>query len=189
MKRIWDRIHVWLAFNAPAVNKALLLGATEEQIRTAEAEMGVKLPDDVKVCYRIHNGCASDLFYGWDWQGLAGMLHCWHSLKRQVDGGFFDRFRSKGGWRIRTDWWHPAWVPVSTDQNGNFYCIDLAPEPYGDLGQVILWWHDNVHRSIVAPSFTSWIEEFAAQLEEGLWGYDEEFGGLVDVADDLEGDE
>jgi cell wall assembly regulator SMI1 len=40
MKTIWDRIHVWLASHAPEVLASLRPGASEEELRSAEAEMG-----------------------------------------------------------------------------------------------------------------------------------------------------
>src|SRR5262249_40954519 len=112
MKLIWDRIHAWLEANAPKVLASLGPGASDEEVRTAEAEMGVTSPDDVRECYRIHDGQArSDrsqwapaFLYGLEWFGLEGMLADWRCLKGLVDDGHFDRWRSRPDGPVREEW-------------------------------------------------------------------------------------
>jgi cell wall assembly regulator SMI1 len=66
MKTLWDRFHVWLNKNAPQVLPMLNRPATDAQVRGAEEAMSVKLPDDVKAAYRIHNG-GDGFLWGLDW--------------------------------------------------------------------------------------------------------------------------
>jgi cell wall assembly regulator SMI1 len=194
MKTIWDRIHVWLAANAPKVQKSLCRGASERAIRAAEREMGVTFPDDVKACYRIHDGQregGADFLYGWHWNSLDGMLEDWRLLKgmsENVEG-------SRGSDDVtQTDWWHPAWLPILTNYNGDFRCLDLAPGPAGSVGQILFWWHDDSRwgegRRLQAHGFTLWLDDFVGELEEGEWLYSEEFGGLAHLDNfDLEDEE
>jgi cell wall assembly regulator SMI1 len=87
MKRIWDRIHVWLAANAPHVLASLRPGASEEQLRAAEATMGCRLPDDVRAAYRIHDGQehGHDLLYGRWWGSLENVVEWWQASEVFAD--------------------------------------------------------------------------------------------------------
>lgn len=191
MKTTWDRIHVWLAANAPDVLASLRPGATEEAIQVAEREMGVKLPDDVRDCYRFHDGqgCKNEestppgFLYGQHWQSLADILADWHVRMHLVDIGNYGRGRSTSEDPIRTDWWHPAWVPLTTSHTGAWNCLDLAPAPGGDVGQIISWQNDDPDREIEASSFSEWLAGFAEELELGVWGHFEGYRGLVVLAD------
>src|SRR4051794_26118428 len=60
MKTIWNRIHVWLEANAPEGYGHLRPGASVKAIQTAEETMGLKLSDDIKVSYCVHDGQANE---------------------------------------------------------------------------------------------------------------------------------
>jgi cell wall assembly regulator SMI1 len=186
MKPIWDRIHVWLAANAPTVLQSLRPGATDEQIRAAEREMGVTLPDDVKAAYRIHDGNAGASFlHGRYWNSLEEMVKDWRSLKALYDDG--ESARSDvfvPGEATRSDFWHPAWIPLAVREDGNFCALDLAPAPDGDVGQILYWWRDmDSPRAVAHYSFTHWLDDFVEELEAGEWVYSEDFGGLATLDD------
>lgn len=184
MKTIWDRIHVWLAAHAPDVLESLAPGATDEQIRAAEEAMAVTLPDDVRACYRIHNGqrpvlvnvtywaglrCVPAFLHGENWASLDRMVHQWRMKKELLDGGTFDGISSRPTGPIRSDWWHPKWLPVTEDTTGYVKCLDLAPSSGGDVGQVIFWCHDDAGRGVLATSFTAWLKNFTYALEAGQY--------------------
>jgi cell wall assembly regulator SMI1 len=191
MKLIWDRIHVWLAANAPEVLESLCPGATDEQIRAAEREMGVTFPDDVRECYRIHDGQRRLLgrqwpwpptfLYGAEWQRCEVMLAAWRSMMSLVNDGTFSQWRSKPKGPIRTEWWHPAWIPLTSNHCGDVYCLDLVPRRGGRVGQIIHWAHDSAERGIEARGFTQWLARFADEMEQGYWMTDPRYHGLVDV--------
>jgi cell wall assembly regulator SMI1 len=194
MKPIWDRIHVWLAANAPVVLASLRPGATEQQIRAAERAMGVTLPDDVRAAYRIHDGNANASFlYGRYWNSLQEMVDYWRFMKGLLDDGRFARSDALvPGEETRSDYWHPAWIPLALDETSSFMALDLAPSPDGDVGQILYWWRDmDSPRHVAAHSFTAWLDDFIDELEEGEWVDSEEFGGLarVDDVESLEDDE
>jgi cell wall assembly regulator SMI1 len=185
MKRLFDRIHVWLAANAPEVLASLRPGATEEAIRAAEREMGVTLPDDVRAAYRIHDGqeWGHDLVYGRQWLPLADVVGTWRSLKKMIDGETVapaDKVPAKEA--TRADYWHPAWIPLASNESSHHLCLDLDPAPGGRVGQIIYWWHDmDSPRSVAAISFADWLEELADELEDGEWTTHPDYDGLVRV--------
>jgi cell wall assembly regulator SMI1 len=191
MKTIWDRIHVWLAANAPKVLKSLRPGASEDAIAAAEREMGVTFPEDVKACYRIHDGQRKlkgrhwppDFLDGAEWHSLDSMLREWRSMMSLVNDGTFAQWRSKPDGPIKTEWWHPAWIPLTSNHSGQLDCLDLAPEPGGQIGQIICWWHDDAARDLGADSFTEWLEMFADDLDDGEWTTDPRYHGLVSIHD------
>jgi cell wall assembly regulator SMI1 len=179
MKRIWDRIHVWLAANAPAVLASLRPGASDEAIRTAERAMGVSLPDDVKAAHRIHDGqgvtevspCPwpPGFLYGWQWFSLVEMTDAWSGKKKFVEGGFPDDWTKEPDGPVRKDWYHLAWIPLTLSMNNDHHCADLSPLPGGHAGQIITWWRDHWTCPLLAPNFTRWLERFADELDAGSW--------------------
>jgi cell wall assembly regulator SMI1 len=183
MKRLFDRIHVWLRANAPEVLASLRTGATEEAIRAAEREMGVSLPDDVRAAYRIHDGQAGqNLFGGRLWLPLADVVGTWRRMKGCVEDGPPAEVPAEAD--VREDYWHPAWIPLAWGEWGDLLCIDLDTGPEGGVGQVILWWPDlEPHASLVTPSFTHWLRDLASELEHGEWTTHPDYEGLVRVGE------
>jgi len=188
MKRTWDRIHVWLAGHAPRVLASLRPGATDEAIRAAEAELSASLPDDVRACYRIHDGqAASERLLGWapsflygqEWYALERVLDSWRVLKRLAGAGIFTRRRSQPDGPIRKEWWHPAWIPLTSDHTACHYCLDLAPLARGNVGQIILWQNDDPGRLLEATSFRAWLDDFADELEDGVWRTHPDYDGIL----------
>ena len=62
---------------------------------------------------------------------------------------------------------------------GDHHCLDLAPAPGGDVGQIIRMWHDDVARCVEARSFRAWLEAYADELEHGHYSYSDDYGGLM----------
>jgi cell wall assembly regulator SMI1 len=187
MKDVWDRIHEALRQCAPDVLDSLRPGATDEQIRAAERKMGVILPADVKACYRVHDGAELSIvgepayvMFGWGWGSLERVCLNWRGM-RELHEEFLglEEFVSTSDGTVRTEWWHPAWIPL-TEFNGNHHCLDLAPEPGGAIGQIILWRNYDNNRVVVARSLTEWLNALAADLEAGFWRSDDH-GGLMDA--------
>jgi cell wall assembly regulator SMI1 len=181
LKATWDRIHAWLAANAPVVLESLRPPATDEQIRVAESAMGIVLPSDVRACYRVHAGqqavpmplpsCPDRqgvprFLYGEQWLSLDLMVEHWRIKKKLLEEGAFRRAGQPRG-PIRPDWWHPQWVPLTTDPFGYMKCLDLAPARGGQVGQVIYWCNDDPGRGVVAPGLAGWLARFADALEGG----------------------
>jgi cell wall assembly regulator SMI1 len=179
MKRLFDRIHVWLAANAPDTLTAFAPGATEDAIRAAEQELGVRLPDDVREAYRIHDGCFANFLHSEEWCSLEGMLSGRGMLKELLDGGAFAPNRGRPHGPIRAKWYHPSWLPISNSGFGYYFCLDMAPTSRGVVGQVIRFCHDEEGRYLQAKGFREWVARFVAGLEAGRYHYDERFGRWV----------
>jgi cell wall assembly regulator SMI1 len=189
MKCAWNRIKRWLVSNAPGILKDMRPGASEGEIRAAEEQLGFTFPRGVRQWYAMHNGSEScALLEYWDFYSLAEIVEAWKVLKEIYDTGFFDEFHSDPVGPIRTEWWHPAWLPITGEPRGDHLCLDLAPAQGGHKGQVIRWVHDDSVREVVAPTFSAWFEQLADGLEAGAYKVDREgvlvrIGGPEDVAD------
>jgi cell wall assembly regulator SMI1 len=180
----WARIHAWLAVNAPVVLGSLRPPATDEQLRVAEASMGgLVLPAEVRACYRVHDGQRAvpmplpswpdrqevpGLLYGERWLSLERMVEHWRIKNQLLVDGTFRRVGEPQG-PILPLWWHPCWVPLTTDPFGYMKCLDLVPARGGRVGQVIYWCHDEPSRGVVAAGLTDWLARFADALEQGEW--------------------
>jgi cell wall assembly regulator SMI1 len=167
----------------------LAAGAEEADLQTVEEELGLRLPTDFRASYRRHNGSNRVSLFGlfglgyWmplfrpvqlkplfrsvtdEWQTMTSYLRerLWAELGA--------RSRPRGP--IRRRHWHPAWVPFTCDDSGDFLCLDLDPPAGGKKGQVIFWWHEYGPFTVVADSFGSLITRLAERLEGGVYAFNE----------------
>jgi cell wall assembly regulator SMI1 len=188
MDEIWDRIEAWLAQHAPAVLAGLNGPATEQELDATERALGVKLPEDVRASYRRHNGqpdSKNSLLGGWDFMRLDRIRAIWKMLTELFAQDQFKGFRNDASASIMSrDWWNPKWVPFAENGSGDHYCIDLAPGKRGKLGQVVLWYHDDGTRPILARDLRAFFSDFAKQLKRGEYVYDPEYGGRLKRRDE-----
>ncbi len=186
MRAIWARMDKWLRLNAPKVLDNLQPGATEEEIQRTENFFCIKFPKDVKESYLIHNGQVDEqsysLFPHLEFLSLEAMITVWQSWYEMSNEGFkySPEDIEEGVWK---GWWHPKWIPLTYESNGACKCLDLAPEPGGEVGQIIIVeWQEPI-RSIIFPNFRTWLTGFATELEHGEYRFSEDYGGLVDRSD------
>lgn len=196
----WDRIHRWLEAHCPIVLASLGPPASDEQFLAAEEAMEIELPEEVKAVYRIHDGqriiptpvsywpdlkCIPAFLYGEDWLGLHDMVRRWRGMKELLDGGTFKGIKGEPQGPVRSDWWHPKWLPLTEDHSGYMRCLDLAPKSRGMVGQVIFWCHDSPERGVLATSLPLWLARFADELERGDYTtVPDEYGpGLIRIRD------
>src|SRR5207237_6737894 len=136
---------------------------------------GVQFPDDFLASYQIHDGQgrnAGRSFVPERWwhdpydllplKEIARARSIWKDL---LDKGEFRGRKSRPGNGVRSDWWHPGWVPFAGNGSGNFLCIDLAPTDKGRVGQVVEMRHDSRWRRRLAVSFADFLRELAERWE------------------------
>lgn len=169
--RLWERIEAWLEMHTPDIAHALVGGVTEETIWQAEAIMGLALPEDVRASYRRQNGYAlgsfllgQALFYD-----LTSVAHGQQGLKNMWADLLSSEARTPKALEgpIQPVWWHPAWLPLTGDGAGDLWCIDLAPAPGGQVGQIISFSHEIGPTRVIAASLQALLSTFADQLEAG----------------------
>ncbi len=168
MKALWKRIHTWLDANAPAGYGHLRPAATARAIRAAEDAMGVKLPDDVKASYGIHDGQEKE-------PGLIGG-EGWLLLPLK------DTMEVWGDWS-RADPRDAHYVPIAWGQMGDYVFLNLNPDSE-EPGSLMIQRCDSTDPDPLVPSFHSWLEDFAEQLDDGEFAYSQEHGEVM-YADEL----
>ena len=83
---------------------------------------------------------------------------------------------------VKPDLANPRWVPLTSEANYTYY-LDMDPAPGGDVGQVILYIHDEVKAVRVNRSFHQRLLHLAVRLRLGMYVYSDSMGRLVTVKD------
>jgi cell wall assembly regulator SMI1 len=185
MEEIWTRIDAWLKVNAPKVFNTLQPGASDSQIQAAESILAIQFPEDVKASYRIHNGQQTIYDYGLipeaqEFLSLERIQAEWAVWKELLNQGqLVGKGEPDPG--IKSDWWNLRWIPLTSDYCGNHYCLDLDPAERGNVGQIITMVHDDSYRELLAPSFRSWLENYAAKLESGEYVFSEKYSAFPGI--------
>jgi cell wall assembly regulator SMI1 len=176
INRSWETIKTWLKIQAPEILDTLQPGSTEEEIHDTETFLGVIFPDDMRVSYRICNGQKPDemgyifgLIDGWEFLSLNRIKEEWGIWKNLLDEGDY----------VTKEWWDPAWIPLTQSGSGDNHCIDLTYPSTNNKGNILIVWHDIPERPIVAPSFSAWLNAFKSDIENDMYIYSREYGGLV----------
>jgi cell wall assembly regulator SMI1 len=141
--------------NAPEGYGQLRDGASAEAISAAEKSMGMKLPDDIKASYRIHDGQENEpgLIGGEGW--------CLLSLQEMVEQ--WGRWSQSNSENARC-------VPVAWGGSGDYVFLNLKSTA-GESGCMMVQRADSTEPDPLAPSFAAWLTRFADQLDEGEFAY------------------
>ncbi|MGR6968045.1 SMI1/KNR4 family protein [Streptomyces cynarae] len=147
------------------------IGATEEEIAAAEARLGVTLPDELKVLYRVTRARWEDL--GDDYEAAERECAAVGCELFDLDGLYVADASSRH-WRwkfaateavvtppdamVQGLVGSPGWIAFGDNGGGDRLAIDLTPGPRGHLGQVIMLSHEeNTGGELVADSLTDLV--------------------------------
>ncbi|WP_328923715.1 SMI1/KNR4 family protein [Streptomyces sp. NBC_00190] len=170
------------AVPAPSVDPVLLertlrerlpgaVGATEAEIAAAESRLGIALPDELKVLYRVTRA-------DWeDWRGDYEAARRHSEAVRCELFGLDDLYVAEAATRyspwefaamdavdIRPDAavqglvGSPGWIVFGDNGGGDRLAVDLTPGPRGHTGQIIILSHEeSVGAGLVADSLTDLV--------------------------------
>jgi len=170
----WRRIEAWLAANERSLLTTLLPPATPQQIKDAEAAIGVSFPPELLASLAAHDGQephAYEMFAGWALLPLVHVVVVWKELvamAKRLELPAFDEpdhVRTEGPVRPRA--WDPLWIPVADDGQGNRLMLDMDPPRGGTLGQVIRFRREANFHSVEAADFGAWLSQVADWFERG----------------------
>lgn len=68
---------------------------------------------------------------------------------------------------IHNTYAHSQWIPMVTDNSGNYIAVDLSPAIKGIYGQVILFGRDFDIKYVISPTWGDFLLQFANDLESG----------------------
>lgn len=169
---VWQQIEAEIRSRAPALSSRLLPPASPQALARAEAVLDAELPESVVAVYLVHDGLgmpavleqssrASELL------SLSEMIEHWRSLTGLSDEGRFDdRAVERVRGAVKPDWYNRRWLPVASDGEGNYFCVDLDPAEGGTVGQIIAFRHDSPERWVVAPDLPTFL---ATHLDVEAW--------------------
>lgn len=147
------------------------IGATEEELAAAEARLGIALPDELKVLYRVtrarwedlgddheaaERACAAvggelfdlDSVYVAD----ASSRHCHWKF------GAMEAVVTPPDARVQGLVGSPGWIAFGDNGGGDRLAVDLTPGPLGHKGQVIMLSHEESSgAALVADSLTDLV--------------------------------
>lgn len=172
----WTFVKAQLAERAPEVLETLNPGATQAQLDLTEVQLGVKLPEGFREFYKQHNGQSLDtvglgLFLGMYAMSLEEIQRAhtqWVQILNQdpeTYGRPLGSVKSAPQGYIDLRYIHPKWIPFATDQSGNYFALDFAPGPRGQMGQCITFGRDVQTKYLLGSSF----EDFLSWLEPKYW--------------------
>lgn len=173
----FQRIHTWLATNAPATLDALNPPATAAQLDELEHAVGMPLPNGLRELYSLHDGTDTNrlvsLMYGMTFLPLDQVLREINYSKEFVaEGGESLVFAEPGILQERI--FHPTRIPICTDGSTCLLCVDLEPGPSGSRGQVILLDHERSVGLLIASSVEEMFDIHAKLLEDGRYSLNED---------------
>lgn len=163
-------------------------GATEDAIVALEAQVGVRLPVDVRDLYRLSDGqldvfavaaiprgkILTPIFGSYEFNSLdrvASEWNSWREIRNQSSPEEIEDFHSnvevRAGDPVKKLYTHSLWIPFATDGGGNSLALDLDPAPGGARGQIIIIGSDEDERRVLAPSLGAFLAGLAPMLDVG----------------------
>jgi len=156
------------------------IGATDEEITASESRLGLALPDELKVLYRVRRGRWTDRRAdpAEDFERVFKAVGCepfpldelylattatrpcpWVYASKEaaitLPGDAVQRLVGS-----------PGWIVFGSNGGGDLVAIDLTPGPRGNIGQVIMIDHEqNIGASLFARSLTAMVKK-----PPGRWG-------------------
>jgi cell wall assembly regulator SMI1 len=170
--------------------------ASARQVAEAEEAIGRPLPRDLAALYQLSDGqvdwielaaapgpnvtrrqgqWVGSLFgAGWTFNRLDRLrseYRAWAQLRAhytpdELADEFDGAVAVRGGDPVKPRYTCAGWIPFATDGGGNSLAADLAPEPGGTVGQVIVTGPDEDLRRVLAPSVRGLLERCAARLRD-----------------------
>ncbi|GHO63017.1 hypothetical protein KSC_019090 [Ktedonobacter sp. SOSP1-52] len=172
---LWQRIDTWFQTFAPRRAIDLNPGVSPAELNEAETALGFPLPDDFKASYAIHNGASGNgLLMGYlDFSPLSGVVASPQKYQELLlNTAWASRppewVKQKKHLPVQPVWRHPRWLDFAGIGDGDQWCLDLAPPPDGNPGQILFWSHEVGVADVLFANFEALLSAFATQLEAGL---------------------
>ncbi|MEV4919579.1 SMI1/KNR4 family protein [Streptomyces tirandamycinicus] len=147
------------------------IGATAEEIAATEARLGVSLPEELKVLYRVTRARWED--WGDDYETADGVFEAVRCELSSVDDLYAARASTRhcrwefAAMKAVVTWpdaavqgvvGSPGWIVFGENGGGDQLAVDLTPGPRGHTGQIILLSHEeSVGAELLADSLTDWV--------------------------------
>ena len=167
----------------PPLNPRLRASASGEAIRSAEESLGLAFPEDLQHFLLCHDGqdfYSSGSGYGdplvpmmrqppagkgYSHYWLAGVreiVDCTASYRDELECFQEEPFETHGPAR-----YHDQFIVFTQTENADCLVIDLAPQPGGVVGQVVLYCTQLPELIVLAPDLETFLRSLAADYKKG----------------------
>jgi cell wall assembly regulator SMI1 len=182
METIWKRISSWFEVNDPNF-EPFPPGASEAKIQETERIIRVHFPSALRESYLVHDGTGdiSAWFLNQYLLSLAEIAAKFTMMTGIIEAGIFANFPVSPTGPIKPVRWSRRWIPISDDGAGDYLCVDLDPDPGGEVGQVIKTNHEIGPERVLAKGFREFLSGFADDLETGKYKYVEDRESIVRI--------
>lgn len=177
-----QRYFAWLGSCAPETAGQLRGPASEAELIALETRIGLRLPEDVRALYQLHDGqdeaVRLGVIYGLEFLTLSGIGREWDTWREvRDDPGYdpqdFDPYEDvfEPG-LVQKAYTTPGWIPLFRCPGRSDYIgVDLNPAEHGSIGQVVNFGRDEPKKYAASKG----LEDFFTMLS--LWGEAESRGG------------
>lgn len=165
MNHAWNVYKKELFGKMPALRDTLNKGASEAAVQAAEQEIGVSFPTELREMYLANDGDSNEalcgVILGFHFYSLETMLSEWRSWKDLAEDDELNQpksFTSTPAGRIKRRYADTKWIPICTDDGGNYIGIDLDPDVCGRAGQVINFGRDEHDKAVLESNLNAFLE-------------------------------
>lgn len=174
MKSNWLQLKEWLRNNANSMYEDLNSGADQGIVHELEKMIKTALPESFKVYLKSNNGqfgrTGPVLMQDWELMGIEFIIKTW---KKQNEIFAEENYvRKDETEKTQSFWWDEKWLPIASNGGGDYLCIDLNPGSKGKLGQIIVFWHSNPFRKVIANSWDELLAIFISDLLNQKYRYE-----------------
>jgi cell wall assembly regulator SMI1 len=147
-------------------------GAPDLTIFAAESRTGLMWPEDLREIYRRHDGeNGGSMLGGLSLLSLAQVHAAWslnatsaHMERYEID--YDASVPSIPAGHVRTYHDHNRWIPIAHDRGGTYLAVDLDPDTYGRVGQLITLGLSEHRHVVVSHSLEDFLRWTVAMLQQ-----------------------
>jgi cell wall assembly regulator SMI1 len=163
----WRTIEAWLDEHHPAEVGTFRPPAPSAAIATAEAALGLTLPEEYKAFVGLHDGQQdTGTFVGHTRLLAVGELAEAKHWLVTLESEHGTTTRDAADPRVAPVGFPPSWVPIASISR-TYLCLDLAPGSGGAVGQIVAYHVDDDDRPLIASSFADLLSVYFTEAQTG----------------------
>jgi internalin A len=169
----WKFYTDWLKAKLKTYFDLLNSGASDEEIEKLENYLGVMLPDDFKILYKLNNGdnkinvenIYMGSFLGFEFLSIDRIISIHSDWKQYTVEDYYGSSFPENC--IKIQYTNTNWLPIFADSGGNYVGLDLDPDTKGTYGQIINFGRDEDNKFVIANSLDSFLEFIKTKIQSG----------------------
>lgn len=178
----WYKVNAWFKkkplkvynkdyFDGAKINFHTLADpASAEEIQKLEAFLGFPIPDELLKMLLLHNGEDNgdiSLFFDMSFMSIDRIIQQ-VQFSRELKNESQKEVLSKPSEFIQTKYYSEKWIPVFTDNAGNYLSIDMDPGIRGTKNQIIIHGRDYDFNYWAGENLVDFFEMLVYQTSKSL---------------------